>query len=326
MCSDVLCVVDIKFRRMKEFIVSKKRKSEEEVDAPVVVPNPYLAEVKKLRRTIPQWDDFFDEGTDEDRANNWVRLEVLGEPLCEKYAWAIPNQRALNIIASFSPIIEIGAGKGYWGSLLRAMGTDIECYDKNKTRKGNWLNVGVGGPNVLKDPKHVDRTLFLCYPDDSNGMAMKCLENYSGEYIIHVGELITTGTKSGGIQAPFGRTTGSDFSVALATSFHCLLTASLPRFPFSKDCITVWKRTVFVPGKSALLGDDDSTDDVQESTNKKQSKKQKQEESEDEEEDGEGSDNEESDEEDEDCWASIPYEERLPEDRAAPCLAHLLKR
>lgn len=77
---------------------------------------------------------------------------------------------------------------------------------------------------------------------------------FGREYIIHVGELISTGTLSRASQAPFGRTTGSDFSVAFAEQFHCLLVTSLPRFPFSIDCITVWKRTIYVPGRSASLG------------------------------------------------------------------------
>lgn len=262
------------------------------------VQNPYLKEIRRLRRTIPNWNNF-SSGCEEDRRSGWVRLDVLGGPLCKKYAWAIPNSRALNILASFSPIVEIGAGKGYWASLLRAMGVDIVCFDKKEATKGNWTAVLHGGPKVLKQQNMQNRTLFLCYPDDSNGLAMKCLEAFQGEYLIHVGELVTTGTLSGGSQAPFGRTTGSDFSVELSARFHCLLTASLPRFPFSKDCITVWKRTSFVVGKSLLLASAEGGD--------------------------EQVDAEEVDAE-EDCWANIPEDEQLPEDRAAPCLAHLLER
>jgi hypothetical protein len=144
---------------------------------------------------------------------------------------------------------------------------------------------------------------------------VKCIDAYDGDFIIHVGELITTGTLSGGSQAPFGRTTGSDFSVLLAESFHCLLTASLPNFPFGKDCITVWKRTQFLAGKSQLLGDgEEDGGDTKKRTQR-----------------GKGGDNggeqgSEDEGAEEDTWAAIPPEERLPTDRAAPCLAHLLGR
>lgn len=299
---------------MKEFVDSKKRKASQSVDLHVEVDNPYLHEVRQLRKTIPTWDTFFTEGDEEEQRNGWVRLDVLGGPLCTKYAWAIPNKRALRIIANFSSIIEIGAGKGYWASLLQQAGVDIICYDKKGQKKDNWTTVEKGGPSVLREKIAKGRTLFLCYPDDSNSMAVKCLDAYDGEYVIHVGELITTGTLSGGSQAPFGRTTGSDFSVALAESFHCLLTASLPNFPFGKDCITVWKRTQFVAGKSQLLGDgeEDGSDSKEGAQQGKGGE--------------EGSEQGSEDEAEEDSWAAIPAEERLPTDRAAPCLAHLLGR
>jgi hypothetical protein len=68
--------------------------------------------------------------------------------------------------------------------------------------------------------------------------------------------LITTGTLSGYPQAPFGRTSSSDFNVLLTSSFHCILSASIPRFPFSNDCITVWKRTKYVEGRKSEDTDD----------------------------------------------------------------------
>lgn len=41
--------------------------------------------------------------------------------------------------------------------------------------------------------KHSDRTLFLCYPDDfedsDESMALQSLHNYTGDTVIHVGEL-----------------------------------------------------------------------------------------------------------------------------------------
>ncbi|KAJ1415374.1 hypothetical protein B484DRAFT_160361 [Ochromonadaceae sp. CCMP2298] len=126
-------------------------------------------------------------------------------------------------------------------------------------------------------------------------LSTRCLEAFEGEYIVHVGELVTTGTLSGGDQAPFGRSTGAEFSVALASTFHCLLCAFLPRMPYSNDCITVWKRTDFVPGRSVLLGEEEEG-----------------------EEGGEGEGGED------DMWACIPTHERLPQDIAAPCMEHLL--
>ena len=45
---------------------------------------------------------------------------------------------------------------------------------------------------ILKD--NADRTLMLCYPDDfelsEHSMALECLENYAGDTVIHIGELL----------------------------------------------------------------------------------------------------------------------------------------
>eukprot|EP01034_Spumella_vulgaris_P027559 gene27559-34298_t len=131
----------------------------------------------------------------------------------------------------FSPLIEIGSGKGYWSKLLQ-----------NRE----------GGPEKLLESVAQGRNLFLCYPDEAESIAIVCLENFTGEYIIHVGELManTTGTMAGAPVAPYGRTSSAEFQITLAEQFHCLLICNLSlRYPYSKDCISVWKRTNYVAGK-----------------------------------------------------------------------------
>lgn len=102
--------------------------------------NKYLRKIKKLRKTIPNWHNLFSSDADETRAEQWIRLSVLAAPLSEEYAWAIPDTRALNILSKFAPLVEIGAGKGYWGSLLAKKGVDIICVDKYVPEK-TWTEV-----------------------------------------------------------------------------------------------------------------------------------------------------------------------------------------
>ena len=96
----------------------KKRKSSE---------NDYITEVLELKSTIENWDNLFSEEAEESRMSDWLRISILGEPLLRKYAWvrvlflliskclfggiaqAIPDNRALNVLAQFSPIVEIGS-------------------------------------------------------------------------------------------------------------------------------------------------------------------------------------------------------------------------
>jgi hypothetical protein len=73
----------------------------------------YYQEVQQLKETIPNWDNLFGFKVDpESRSNDWVRIDVLGEPLTKKFAWSIPDEQALKILMNFCPLIEIGAGKG----------------------------------------------------------------------------------------------------------------------------------------------------------------------------------------------------------------------
>ena len=76
--------------------------------------------------------------------------------------------------------------------------------------------------------------------------------------------------------------------------------ADLPRFPFAKDTISVWKRTAFAEGLPPNDDDEEEEEDEEEEV--------------------------ENDEEDEvNLWAVIPEEERMPEERCCPRLKHLMK-
>ena len=225
--------------------------------------NPLFRQVMILKRALSHWDRFFETSV-EDRTYNWNEIDDLFDPLCDYYSWAIPDERALNILSEFSPLVEIGCGNGYWAALLQNRGVDIAPFDVYAKPSKCWTSVYHGGPEILCHKYAKNRNLLLCYPDEQESIAFECLESFTGEYIIHVGELFTTGTVGGVPQAPYGRTSSSDFQVALVSSFHCLLVAELYlRLPFSKDCISVWKRTRFVPGRilSDVVDDDEDMDD-----------------------------------------------------------------
>lgn len=263
----------------------------------------YEEELDELRQTLEgkQWSNLFcPELTQEEREQAWARVSVLGFPLQERFAWACPDMRALEICKNFSPLIEIAAGKGYWSFLLKQIGVDILAYDKlTSGAKGNWSDVQKGGPEVLnwRKGKHKDvakgRNLFLCYPDQTDEVAQRCLNSFEGEVIIHVGELMTTGTKAGGLQTPWGRSSSSDFQVCLNETFHCVLVARLPCLPHASDYLTVWRRSAFVCADA-----DDDDDDF-----------------------------EAEEDEDKVLFRAVPAAEELPDlTRAAPRFAHLLER
>lgn len=107
---------------------------------PALQGNEYLTEVRELQDTLPHWGSLFSEKANRTRAEEWVRLSVIGGAISDKYAWAIPDERALRIISNFAPLVEVAAGKGYWGRLLQERGVDIACFDKHVS-KGAWSKV-----------------------------------------------------------------------------------------------------------------------------------------------------------------------------------------
>ena len=227
--------------------------------------NEYFEAVREMRKSSKHWNDLLDEDFAEgERGEAWDEMLSNSQDLCEKYAWAVPDERALRILSNFGPLIEIGAGKGYWARLLRDHGVDVLAYDKYPADKSlAWTKVKKGGPEMLAYPAAKGRTLMLCYPDEQESMAAQCLDHYSGDIILHVGEMIFTGTAMGTPVAPFGRTSSADFQVSLAETFHCLLVARLSEtYPLSRDCISVWKRTKFVAGREhqSMVADEPDPD------------------------------------------------------------------
>jgi hypothetical protein len=151
--------------------------------------NPYLDEYNKL-----SWNNRWGYS----KSNFDIAIPNDRKELVRKYSWAIPNDEALKKIANCGPLIEIGAGTGYWASLLRHdFNVDILAFDKhpphylrreNKFHRetSSWIEILEGGPEMVA--KHSGRTLFLCWPPYSNPMAADCLKHYRGKRLVYVGE------------------------------------------------------------------------------------------------------------------------------------------
>jgi len=290
--------------------------------------NPLLEEQRAFFRVATsqtERESFFDADavTPARRAELWAAQADLGERLINQYAWATPDVRALRILQQFAPIVEVGCGaNAYWCRQMEAAGVDCLGYDASPDRGGTILTeddghqsnkqtnpprqsvfrVRKGGPEVLS--RHADRTLFLCYPDEeqtsiqqqeeqddvpvNTSMAADCLKYYTGDCIIHVGEMLATGgALAQNDQAPWGRSSSAEFQERLAAEFHCVLCVELPNWLHTMDRLTVWKRSKTTTIVFAADEDEDESDEEVE-------------------------------------YRHIPVEERLPVNIAAPYLQHLL--
>jgi hypothetical protein len=216
--------------------------------------NPYLEYYEASMSALPaDVGRLFDPALDEDRRETLdaAVCDVLTADVLARYAWAVPDERALRVIGHFSPIIEIAAGNGYWAACLLDRGVDIVCADKmsgGKRAKGGggggaepWTEVLRAGPELCK--AHRERALLLVYPDDfdhsADSVALKCLESYAGSTVIHVGELFGSARL---MEHPWGRSSGDDFQVRLNELYSKVLEVPLPTWPYSQDALTVWRR------------------------------------------------------------------------------------
>ncbi|KAK3276193.1 hypothetical protein CYMTET_15718 [Cymbomonas tetramitiformis] len=119
-----------------------------------------------------------------------VNVRGARDRYMELYGCVRPSDAALETIASFSPLIEIGAGKGHWQRKLSDMGADVLAFDTDESvPRATAPNVMQGDVKLGDERqirKHRNRALFICYPEGE--MANKCLDKYSGEYLLYVGE------------------------------------------------------------------------------------------------------------------------------------------
>jgi len=137
--------------------------------------NYYLEEFEKMRNQKSY------------RQEQWFGKR--GE-LVETFSWAIPNEEAIQYIANRSPIVEIGAGKGYWSRLLRDAGAELVAYDIDPPEEDEWTSVEQGTENMLKRFNE-EYTLFLCWPPYGEPMAANALKQnieQGGTDVIYVGE------------------------------------------------------------------------------------------------------------------------------------------
>lgn len=118
------------------------------------------------------------------------------EEFVMRYSWSITAPETVSAVATElgRNAVEIGAGNGYWASLLKQLGVNITAYDERPWNPSKYP-VRKGGP---KDLKYIPSTysLFLCWPPHWNEMGYESLLNFRGDRVVYIGE--------------FGECTGTD--------------------------------------------------------------------------------------------------------------------
>ena len=195
-----------------------------EVSSSDSLSNPYL----DLFATLTEESESeFDQMT--------VLIQARSE-LVKRFAWSIPNREALSAIASRGPVVEIGAGAGYWAYCLSQLGTDVVAYDiapagvsdNEYTTSVSWFEVSYGGPG--RAAEHPDRTLLLCWPPYDDPFAADGLAHFKGDRVVFIGE-------------GRGGCTGDDrFFATLEHEFTKVKSIAIPTWVGVHDSVSIYQR------------------------------------------------------------------------------------
>lgn len=137
-----------------------------------------------------------------------TRLAYGQTVLQAAYAYAIPSPETIAWMSRFCagrPVVELGAGRGYWAAQVARNGTSVDAYDAEPPDKtdnvsfpyangqpGVWHPVGDLNGFSARIADGPDAVLFLCWPPGwGNTMAADALDAFDrsgGSRLVYVGE------------------------------------------------------------------------------------------------------------------------------------------
>lgn len=109
----------------------------------------------------------------------------LRRQLITKYAWAIPNREVLDVLVDASPVVEIGAGNGYWAYCIEEAGGEVVAFDADPPEQ-TWTTVHEATHEIVA--KYPDHTLLLCWPSFGADWPTDAIRAHDGEQLVYVGE------------------------------------------------------------------------------------------------------------------------------------------
>lgn len=117
---------------------------------------------------------------------------MLREKAISRYGFSIPCAEAIEALVALSPLLEIGAGSGYWARLLREAGADVIAVDNQsgKYLNGEWSSEGVElMDHVQALETYPGRNVLMSWPDYENDTAYHVVSSLpAGAAFAYIGE------------------------------------------------------------------------------------------------------------------------------------------
>lgn len=185
------------------------------------------------------------------KAEKWIR-ETRAEPTFDgdrfvmhrdsrqreqynrKFGYAVLNQATINLLKGLQPLLEVGAGLGYWAWELQQQNVDIIA----TSMKSHWLWENAapwtrleeldGEAATLKYPR---RNLLMRWPDFKDQWPVRAIRAFTGEHAIIAGE-----------NRPEGCTSYEEISEELQKHYRLEAKVEIPQFVNIHDDLEIWTR------------------------------------------------------------------------------------
>ena len=161
---------------------------------------------------------------------NTPTIEIIrSNYFANEWCCAVPDPTSIEKIAQYSPLLEIGAGNGFWANELSKMGTKIDAFDSGLDYGPKFFPVKMIETLDLDEFK--DRTLLLIWPSDKLNWPFEIISSHSWQRIIYIGEW------------KGGRMANDSFFDYLKAHYEIKYLKQMPRFPLWKDSLYVLERS-----------------------------------------------------------------------------------
>ena len=166
-----------------------------------------------------------------------AQLRLARMAFTRRWGFSIPCEEAVEALRELSPLLEVGAGSGYWSAILRASGTDVIATDS----AAEGINPHGFQTSAFTPVERLDATdAIRAYP----GRAVFCSWPTEGEtWAAEAFALIAQGNILALVGDDRGGITGSDALFDLLESdFELLRELEIPQFPRVTDRLRIYRR------------------------------------------------------------------------------------
>ena len=191
---------------------------------------PKHDEIEKYFDLPKPYEPSFNRSDFEKLMKKELKAIMKRRKMCEIFSFSIPSLEALQTITEFQPILEVGAGSGFWAALLIKNNCDIIATtidDKNHPFPKKFTEIEyLRAIDAIK--KYPDRTVLCSWP--SIDTWPEEILPYIKKRLILIGEEEITATDK--------------FHEIIYNEFKEIKDCKLPRWLMIKDHLTVYERII----------------------------------------------------------------------------------